>query len=123
MEWIVMTAPTVDEARDRALDALSVAAEDAEIEVLAVPTRSHWGLRHHGARVRVRVRPTGPPPRVGEHRRDRRQRRRSGGGNRNAKRRQGAGQSQNSGGRSSRRRSRSGRRGGAARSSGPASNG
>ena len=106
MEWIVTTGLTVDEARDRALDALSVAAEDADIEVLAVPTRSHWGLRHHPARVRVRVRPAGPPPRVGDARRDRRQRRWSGGGSRNAKRRQNARQGQNGGGRSSRRRSR-----------------
>ncbi|WP_419944029.1 Jag N-terminal domain-containing protein [Candidatus Poriferisodalis sp.] len=105
MEWIVMTGTSVDEARDRALDALSVAAEDADIEVLAAPTRSHWGFRRHPARVRVRVRPIGPPPRVGEARRDRRQRRRSGGG----KRRQDAKQGQKGGGRSSRRRSRSGR--------------
>lgn len=105
-----MTAPTVDEARDRALDALFVTAEDADVEVLATPTRSHWGLRHHPARVRVRVRPTGPPPRVGDARRDRRQRRRSGGSSRNAKRRQNAGQGQNSSGKRSRRRSRSGSR-------------
>ena len=61
MEWIVMTAPTVDEARDRALDALSVAAEDADIEILAVPTRDRiGGFRHHPAlECGVRVRPHG----------------------------------------------------------------
>lgn len=106
MEWIVVTGHTVAEARDRALDALSVAAEDADIEILAEPDRSRWGLRRHPARVRVRVRPTGPPPRVGDQRRDRRRsRRRSGGGQRQGQRGQGGGQGQNRGGRSSRRRS------------------
>ena len=106
-----MTGATVAEARDRGLDALSVAAEDADVEVLAEPAHSRWGLRRHPARVRVRVRPTGPPPRVGDQRRDRRRsRRRSGGGKRNASRRQQSGQGQHGGGRSSGRRSRSGRR-------------
>lgn len=97
-----MTGTSVAEARDRALDALSVAGEDAEVEVLAEPARSRWGLRHHPARVRVRVRPTGPPPRVGDRRRDRRRR-----AGRNAKRRNGGRQGQKGSGRSSRRRSRS----------------
>ena len=114
MEWIVVTGHTVAEARDRALDALSVAAEDADIEVLAEPARSLWGLRHHPARVRVRVRPTGPPPRVGDQRRDRRRsRRRSGGGQQKGQRGRGGGQGQNRGGRSGRRRSRSAGRAGA----------
>lgn len=113
MEWIVMTGHTVAEARDRALDALSVAVEDAEIEVLVEPARSRWGLRHDPARVRVRVRPTGPPPRVGDQRRDRRRsRRRSGGGQQKGQRGKGGGRGQNRGGRSGRRRSRpSGRTG------------
>jgi len=106
-----MTGHTVAEARDRGLDALSVAVEDADIEILAEPGRSHWGFRRQPARVRMRVRPTGPPPRVGDQRRDRRRsRRRSAGGNRNAHRRQDSGQGQRGGGKSSRRRSRSGRR-------------
>ncbi|MXV89030.1 MAG: hypothetical protein F4117_06145 [Acidimicrobiales bacterium] len=111
VEWIVVTGHTVAEARDRGLDALSVAAEDADIEIVAEPGRSHWGFRRRPARVRMRVRPTGPPPRVGDQRRDRRRsRRRSGGGNRGGHRRQDSGQRQHTGGGSSRRRSRSGRR-------------
>ena len=119
MEWIVVTGHTVAEARDRGLDALAVAAEDADVEVLAEPVRSRWG-RRHPARVRVRVRPVGPPPRVGDQRRDRRRsRRRSGGGQQRGQRKQGGGQSRR--GRSSRRRSRSSGRGNAARPPGSAS--
>lgn len=119
MEWIVMTGHSVEQARDRGLDALAVAAEDADIEVLAEPTRSRWG-RRHPARVRIRVRPSAPPPRVGDQRRDRRRsRRRSGGGQRQAQRKQGGNQKRR--GRSSRRRSRSSGRGNAERTPGSAS--
>ncbi|WP_420622216.1 Jag N-terminal domain-containing protein [Candidatus Poriferisodalis sp.] len=122
MEWIVMTGPTVDEARERALDALSVAAEDVDIEILAEPTRTRWGIRREPARVRVRVRPTGPPPRLGDARRNRRRpRRRSGGGQRPRQRGKGQGRGQNRGGRSSRRRSRSGNRGTASKPASSAS--
>ncbi|WP_419933497.1 Jag N-terminal domain-containing protein [Candidatus Poriferisodalis sp.] len=107
-----MTGASVAEARDRALDALSVAAEDVDVEVLAEPARSRWGLRRHPARVRIRVRPTGPPPRVGDQRRDRRRsRRRSGGRQRQAQQHGRTGtQNRSRGGRSSRRRPRSGSR-------------
>ncbi len=116
----MVTGATVAEARDRGLDALAVAAEDADVEVLAEPASSRWGLRHHPARVRVRVRPTGPPPRVGDQRRDRRRsRRRSAGRQRQAQQqgRTGA-QSRSRGGRSSRRQSRPPRRGTASKPAG-----
>ncbi len=78
MEWIVVSGRTVDEARQRALDVLCIADEDAEVEVLASPGRSHWGLRHRPACIRMRVRQVGPPPRVGDDRKPRhRARRRS----------------------------------------------
>ena len=115
MEWVIVTGPTVEAATDRALDALSIALEDADVEVLEAPTRSRWGLRRHPARVRVRVRPTGPPPRLGESRRDRRRPRRHSGANRpSAKRATSQSPGQKSGSKSGRQRSR--RRGSGAQS-------
>ena len=70
MEWIVTQGATVAEASERAFEALAVAKEDADVEVLAEPSQSLWGMRRWPARVRVRVRPVGPPPRLGETRRD-----------------------------------------------------
>ena len=78
MEWVIVTGSTVEAATHSALDALSIALEDAEVEVVTVPSSSRWGLRRYPATVRARVRPTGPPPRMGEPRRDRRRSRRSG---------------------------------------------
>ncbi|WP_419854955.1 Jag N-terminal domain-containing protein [Candidatus Poriferisodalis sp.] len=122
MEWIVVSGHTVAEARERGLDALSVAVEDADIEILAEPGRSHWGLRRQPARVRMRVRPTGPPPRVGDQRRDRRRsRRRSGGRQRQAQQSRSGNQNQNRSGRSSRRQSRATRSGTAPKQSGSTS--
>ncbi len=71
MEWIVTTAPSVDEARILALDQLGVAAEDADVEVVAEPTRRLFGLRTTPAQVRARVKPVAPAP---KQERDRRQR-------------------------------------------------
>ena len=120
MEWVIVSGSTVEAATDRALKALSIALEDADVEVLAAPSRSRWGLRRHPARVRVRVRPTGPPPRLGESRRDRRRPRRHSGANRqSAKRAPSQRQGQNSGSQSGRRRSR--RRRGSGAQSGKAS--
>jgi spoIIIJ-associated protein len=69
----------VDEARQRALDALGIDDGDLEVEVLAEPSSSLFGLRRTDARVRARVRPTRPRPKL-----DRRNRRKgtNGGGRR-----------------------------------------
>jgi len=72
VEWVEITAPTIEEARDRVLDRLGVDASDAEIEILEEAGTALFGLRRKDARVRARVRPTAPPPRQ-----DRNSRRRS----------------------------------------------
>lgn len=79
MQWVVTTGRTVDEARERALDALGIDASDLELEVLDEPSSSLFGLRRTDARVRARVRPTRPRPKL-----DRRNRRKgaNGGGRR-----------------------------------------
>jgi len=79
VQWVVTSGKTVDEARERALDALGIDASDLELEVLDEPGSSLFGLRRTDARVRARVRPTRPRPKL-----DRRNRRKgaNGGGRR-----------------------------------------
>jgi len=78
VEWVEVTAKTVDEAKDAALDQLGVHESDAEFEVLEEPKGGLFGRLRSEARVRARVLPTSPRPKV-----DRRDRRRSGGRDRN----------------------------------------
>jgi len=75
VQWVVTTGRSVEEAKARALDALGVDEADLEWEVLAEPTSRLLGLRRTEARVRARVRPTRPRPKV-----DRRTRRKPSGG-------------------------------------------
>jgi spoIIIJ-associated protein len=72
MEWVVTTGRTVDEAKDAALDELGVDEEDAEFEILEEPKPSFFGRTRGQARVRARVRPAIPRPKL--DRRDRRRR-------------------------------------------------
>jgi spoIIIJ-associated protein len=74
MEWVETTGRTVEEAKERALDQLSVGEDDAEFEVLDEPRAGLFGRVRGEARVRARVRPTQPRPK-GERNRDRRPRR------------------------------------------------
>ncbi|MGA7833705.1 MAG: RNA-binding cell elongation regulator Jag/EloR [Acidimicrobiales bacterium] len=62
MEWVETTGKTVDEAMDRALAHLGVHRDDAEVEVLEEPKTGMFGRVRGEARVRARVRPSGPRP-------------------------------------------------------------
>jgi len=84
VQWVVTTGRTVEEARQRALDALGVDDADLDVEVLAEPTSRLFGLRRTEARIRARVRPTRPRPKV-----DRRNRRKPPGGGGGGRRRRG----------------------------------
>src|SRR5688572_17241640 len=78
MEWVETTGSTVEEAKDAALDQLGVDEQDAEFEVLEEPRAGLFGRTRGEARVRARVRPTQPRPKL--ERRDRKARKpRSGG--------------------------------------------
>lgn len=74
MEWVETTAKSVDEAKNLALDQLGVAEDDAEIVVLDEPRSGLFGRMRGEARVRARVRPTAPRPKL-----DRRDRKRKDG--------------------------------------------
>ena len=69
MEWVETTGKSVDEAKNKALDQLGVAEDDAEIVMLDEPRAGLFGRVRGEARVRARVRPTTPRPKV--ERRDR----------------------------------------------------
>ncbi|NQW67938.1 MAG: Jag N-terminal domain-containing protein [Acidimicrobiaceae bacterium] len=58
MEWVTITAATVEDATSLALDQLGVAGEDAEIEVVEEPKPGLFGRLRGEATVRARVRPT-----------------------------------------------------------------
>jgi len=70
MEWVETTGKTVEEAKDAALDQLGVDEQDAEFEVVEEPRTGLFGRTRGEARVRARVRPTQPRPKV--ERRERR---------------------------------------------------
>ncbi|MGH9021060.1 MAG: RNA-binding cell elongation regulator Jag/EloR [Acidimicrobiales bacterium] len=62
MDWVETTGKSIDEATDRALAHLGVHRDDAEIEVLEEPKAGLFGRVRGEARVRARVRPSGPRP-------------------------------------------------------------
>lgn len=70
MEWVEITAKTVEEAKDLALDRLGVDERDAEFEVIEEPRTGIFGRTKGEARVRARVKPSAPRAKV--ERRDRR---------------------------------------------------
>ena len=70
MEWVETTGRTVEEAKELALDQLGVDEVDAEFEIVEEPKSGLFGRIRSEARVRARVRPQAPPPKL--ERRDRR---------------------------------------------------
>jgi spoIIIJ-associated protein len=82
LEWVETTGRTLDDAKDAALDQLGVDEQDAEFEVVDEPKSGLFGLTRREARVRARVRPTAPRPKV--DRRDRRRKSSSGRGGRSS---------------------------------------
>ncbi len=69
MEWVETTAPSVEEAKDAALDRLGVDAQEAEFEVVEEAQKGWFGRVKSEARVRARIKPTAPRPK--QERRDR----------------------------------------------------
>ncbi len=73
MEWVEVTGKTVEEAKDAALDQLGVDETEAEFEIVEEPRAGLFGRLRSEARVRARVLPSVPRPKV--ERRERRKRR------------------------------------------------
>lgn len=76
MEWVEVTAKTIEDAKDQALDQLGVDESEAEFEVLEEPKAGLFGRLRSEARVRARVQPTAVRPKVerGSRRRGRKDR-------------------------------------------------
>jgi spoIIIJ-associated protein len=72
VEWVETTGKTLEDAKEAALDQLGVAEDDTEFEILAEPKQGLFGRTRGEARVRARIRPTQPRPKV--ERRDRKRR-------------------------------------------------
>ncbi|HUF33660.1 MAG TPA: RNA-binding cell elongation regulator Jag/EloR [Acidimicrobiales bacterium] len=70
MEWVETTGRTLEEAKDAALDQLGVDEAEAEFDVVEEAKSGLFGRVRSEARVRARVQPTTPRPKV--ERRDRR---------------------------------------------------
>jgi spoIIIJ-associated protein len=79
MDWVETTGKSVEEATERALAHLGVHRDDAEVEVLEEPKAGLFGRVRGEARVRARVRPTGPRPKHSRRSGGREERPRSGG--------------------------------------------
>src|SRR5487761_2616439 len=78
MDWVETTGKSIDEATERALAHLGVHRDDAEVEVLEEPKAGLFGRVRGEARVRARVRPSGPRPKRSRRSGGREERPRSG---------------------------------------------
>ena len=68
MEWLEITAPSVESAKEKALTHLGVHESDAEFEVLSEERVGMFGRVRQQARVRARVIPTPVRPKEGRGR-------------------------------------------------------
>lgn len=71
MEWVETTDKSVEAATELALDQLGVLEADAEVEILEEPRQGMFGRVRGNARVRARVRPSAPPPKMDRKRKGR----------------------------------------------------
>ena len=79
MEWIEVSAKTLDDARELALDRLGVVADELEYEVIDQPKGGLFGIGRTEARIRARVRPISREKPTDRRRRRSSERRPSGG--------------------------------------------
>jgi spoIIIJ-associated protein len=80
MDWIEVTARTVDEAKELALDRLGVVEDELEFEVLDESRKGLFGIARSDARIRARVKPLSREKPNDRKRRGRRNERSSRGG-------------------------------------------
>lgn len=80
MEWIEVSARTLDDARELALDRLGVVADELEFEVIDEPKSGLFGIGRTEARIRARVKPISREKPADKRRRRSSERRPSSGG-------------------------------------------
>src|SRR5262245_66600850 len=122
MDWIEVTAKSIDEAKELALDRLGVIEDELEYEVLDEPKGGLFGLGRSDARIRARVKPLSREKPIDRRRRrgrgDRPDRGGGGGRSRSDAGSGGGGEKAAAGGGGGSKSSSSRRRGGAGRGSG-----
>ena len=69
MEWIEVSARTLEDARELALDRLGVVADELEYEVIDEARGGLFGLGRTDARIRARVKPLSREKPPDRHRR------------------------------------------------------
>ena len=79
MEWIEVSARTLEDARELALDRLGVVADELEYEVIDEPRGGLFGIGRTEARIRARVKPISREKPADKRRRRSSERRPSGG--------------------------------------------
>jgi spoIIIJ-associated protein len=79
VEWIEVSAKTLEDARELALDRLGVVADELEYEVIDQPKGGLFGIGRTEARIRARVRPISREKPTDRRRRRSSERRPSGG--------------------------------------------
>src|SRR5450631_2452854 len=57
MDWIEVTARTVDDAKELALDRLGGVGDELKYEIVDEPRRGLFGIARGDARIRARVKP------------------------------------------------------------------
>src|SRR5438477_6534915 len=57
MDWIEVTARTIDDAKELALDRLGVVEAELEFEIVDEPRKGLFGVGRGDARIRARVKP------------------------------------------------------------------
>jgi spoIIIJ-associated protein len=80
LDWIEVSARTLEDARELALDRLGVVADELEYEVIDEPKGGLFGFGRTEARIRARVRPISREKPTDRRRRRSSERRPSGGG-------------------------------------------
>jgi spoIIIJ-associated protein len=80
VDWIEVSAKTLDDARELALDRLGVVADELEYEVIDEPKGGLFGIGRTEARIRARVRPISREKPTDRRRRRSSERRPSSGG-------------------------------------------
>ncbi len=111
MDWIEVTAKTVEDAKELALDRLGVVEDELEVEVVDEPRRGLFGIARGDARIRARVKPISREKPTDRKRRRRPNERTGRGGQGGTGGRGGNPRAGRSGGRSSERPSDGGTRG------------
>ena len=61
MDWILTSGDTVEEAKEIALEQLSITVEDLEFETIAEGKKSFFSFRRTPAQIRARLKPFTPP--------------------------------------------------------------